>query len=498
MSTESFPAANAISECFEAQAGQVAALIMKYHASIEQRPVMSSAAPGDVFGALPQHAPETAEPFENVLRDVECIIIPALTHWQHPMFLGYFPANASTPAMLADLLCAGFGVQGMLWQTSPACTELEMRVLDWLAKLIGLPESFRFGAAGASSTGGGGVIQGTASETTLAAMVAARYAHGGTDHSHCVVYGSTQAHSSIEKSAKLCGIAQDNVRHVPTTENLAMNPAALQEMIAHDQSAGRVPIFVCATLGTTSTGAFDPIGTIGPIVTASNAWLHIDAAWAGSAFVCEEFRGSMRGIEHAASFNFNPHKWLLTNFDCSTFWVNGAARRKALIDAMSIAPEYLRNAATESGEVVDYRDWHAPLGRRFRALKLWFVLRMFGAAGLRAHIRSHVEMAQWLEAQVNADERMELVMPRSLALVCIAARAHRGNSANELTRAMHDWLREDGRLFLTHTVVPDGTPEGRYTLRVAIGTPSTRQFHIAKAWDLLCEALENVYSTSAG
>ncbi|MCA9292480.1 MAG: aminotransferase class V-fold PLP-dependent enzyme [Phycisphaerales bacterium] len=485
-----------IPESFAGQVAQIAAFIARYHGTMETRAVMPSVDPGAVFDTLPSRAPESAEPFDAIMADVEQIILPALAHWQHPMFFGYFPANASAPAMLADLLCAGLGVQGMLWQTSPACTELEMRVLDWLGELIALPKAFLFGTEGASGAGGGGVIQGTASEAVLSTMIAARAAHGGTSAPHHTVYASTQAHSSVVKAARMCGVVAEHVRLVPTSSDLAMDASALQAMINADIAQGRAPAFICATLGTTSTGAMDPLASIGPIAQRAGAWLHVDAAWAGSAFVCPELRAPMEGIEHADSFNFNPHKWLLTNFDCSCLWLNGQARREQLINAMSITPEYLRNQASESGKVVDYRDWHVPLGRRFRALKLWFVLRMFGAEGLREHIKADLAMAQWLESQVHEEPRLELLAPPSLALLCLAVKAADAPQANAHTRALHDWLRNDGQAVLTHTTVPDGSQAGRYGLRIAIGSPATTQAHVVRLWNLLQHGLDAVIGAS--
>ena len=327
-----------------------------------------------------------------MLRDVDQIIMPGLTHWQSPNFFAYFPANASGPSILGDLLSSGLGVQGMLWATSPACTELETHVLDWLVDLLGLPERFR------SSTAGGGVIQDSASSSTLTALLAARErASGGAVNEHgaghgaprqrLTVYTSRDAHSSIEKAVKIAGLGRDNLRLVDTDGRHAMRVDALEAALAADRDAGAIPAMVCATVGTTSSGAVDPVRAIGALCRREQVWLHVDAAHAGSATICPEHRRLIDGVEHADSYTFNPHKWLLTNFDCSCFWV---ADRAALIDALSVLPEYLRNRATDSGAVIDYRDWHVPLGRRFRALKLWFVIRHYGAEGLRAHVRTSI------------------------------------------------------------------------------------------------------------
>ena len=364
-------------------------------------------------------------------------------------------------------------MQGMLWSTSPACTELETVTLDWLAKLVGLPESFH-----SSSENAGGVIQGTASEAALAAMIAARHRAGHGDA--LTAYTSDQAHSSLVKAANIIGLAPGALRMIPTDGDMRMDPTALARTIEADRAAGRTPFFVSATLGTTSTGAFDPLETIGPIAQDHGCWLHVDAAWAGSAFVCPEFREPMAGVELADTFNFNPHKWLLTNFDCSALWTRD---RSALIDAMSVTPEYLRNPASEAGAVIDYRDWQIPLGRRFRAIKLWFVLRSFGAEGLRAHVRRHVELAEWFEAQVVAEVRFEMAAPRSLALVCFRL-ADDPDGAR--TRALLDRINASGELFCSHTTIPDRqTGAMRYAIRLAIGAVGTKRAHVERAWGVI-------------
>jgi len=462
-------------------------LIARYHDSLQQgRPVTSDAQPGDVGALLPDRPPQTGEPWDAILGDVERVVLPNLTHWQSPSFFGYFPANASYPAMLADLLCAGLGVQGMLWSTSPACTELETRVLDWLAGMIGLPERFRSTAK--HEEGAGGVIQGTASEAVVAAMVAAReraLRRRAVDPKDLTVYASTQAHSSIAKAARIIGLAPEHVRLIDTDPALAMSPSALRAAMGADAAAGRTPFFICATVGTTSTGAVDPLGPIGEIARKHGVWLHCDAAWAGSALVCPEHRAMIEGVEECHSFNFNPHKWLLTNFDCSAMWTSD---RRALTSAMSVTPEYLRNTASESGAVIDYRDWHVPLGRRFRALKLWFVIRHYGVEGLRAHIREHVRLAELFEGLVRADDRFEIPVERSLSLVCF-----RLKEGDEATRALLERVNATRRLFLTHTVIPapaSGATSPGYVIRMAIGGTHTREEHVRDAWEAIQGATE--------
>jgi aromatic-L-amino-acid decarboxylase len=391
---------------FRRRGHQMIDWIADYLDTIEYRPVAASIKPGDLFRALPAHAPERGEAWDAIMRDVDDLILPAVTHWQHPHFYAYFPGNGSSPAILGDLLSTGLGVNGFLWATCPAITELETRVMDWLGEMIGLPPEF------ASSGSGGGVIQGTASEAAVVAMVAAR---GRAPQGQHVVYASSQAHSSIEKAAMVCGIGRENVRLIEVDEHLAMRADALERAIREDRAAGRQPTYVCATIGTTSTTAIDPLRAIGGICRQEGVWLHVDAAFAGAACVCPEFRWMIDGVGLADSFVFNPHKWLLTSFDCSALWVR---ERRALIDALSITPEYLRNAASDAGAVIDYRDWQIPLGRRFRALKLWFVIRHYGVQGLRDYIREHVRVAAVFEDLVRADGRFEVVFPRTLSLVC--------------------------------------------------------------------------------
>ena len=456
--------------------------IARYMEEVEQYPVLSQAEPGSVRARLPGAAPEQGEPFADVLRDIDETVLPGLTHWQSPNFYAYFPANASAPSILGDLLASGLGVQGMIWATSPACTELEIHVLDWLVDLLGLPEGYR------SSTAGGGVIQDSASSSTLTALIVARErASAGAVNEHGVgrgpgdapgqrltVYTSRHAHSSIEKGAKIAGLGRDNLRLIETDERHAMRVEALAVAIAADRAAGAVPAMVCATVGTTSSGAVDPLRAIGALCRGEGIWLHVDAAHAGSATICPEHRGLIDGLEHADSYTFNPHKWLLTNFDCSCFWV---ADRAALIEALSVLPEYLRNRATESGAVIDYRDWHIPLGRRFRALKLWFVIRHYGADGLRAHVRHCVALADRFATLVEESEEFELAAPVSVGLVCFRHRA--GDTFNE---TLMNRLNESGALYLTHTRLDD-----RLVLRLAVGSPATRQEHIEKAWALIVE-----------
>ncbi len=451
--------------------------IADYYERVETFPVLSRVEPGQIRASLPDRPPEHGEPFEAMLEDVERLILPGLTHWQSPNFFAFFPANTSFPSILGELLAAGLGVQGMLWATSPACTELETHVLDWVADLLDLPTAFR------STSTGGGVIQDTASSAALCALLAARErATGGrANESGCdgrlVAYASDQAHSSIEKAVKIAGIGRQNLRLVEVDETFAMRPDALAARIREDRAAGRIPFFVAATVGTTSSNAIDPVPEIGPICREEGLWLHVDAAMAGTAAVCPEFRHIHQGLEHADSYCFNPHKWMFTNFDCDCFYV---ADREALVRALTVLPEYLRNPATESGAVIDYRDWQIPLGRRFRALKLWFVIRHYGAEGLRHHVRRHVELAQRFADWVREDDRFELAAPAPLNLVCFRYRVD-----DRINQAILDRLNRSGQLYLTHTRL-----RGRLVLRFCVGQTHTEADHVERAWDRIREAAD--------
>jgi aromatic-L-amino-acid decarboxylase len=443
--------------------------IADYYARIESYPVLSRAEPGQVRAALPANPPAKGESFAAILEDIEKLILPGVTHWQSPNFFAFFPANASGPAILGDLLSSGLGVQGMLWATSPACTELETHVLDWLVEMLDLPRKFL-------STGtGGGVIQDTASSASLCALLAARerITNFSSNKRGCdgklVAYTSSQAHSSIEKDVQIAGLGLDNLRLIDVDENFAMRPEALARQIEQDRAVGLAPCFVCATIGTTSSNAIDPLPEIGRICREHNLWFHVDAAMSGTAALCPEFRRTHRGVELADSYTFNPHKWMFTNFDCNCFYV---ADRKALIQTLSILPEYLRNKATESGAVIDYRDWQIPLGRRFRALKLWFVIRHYGIEGLQYHVRRHVELAQQFAGWVRNDVRFEVAAPAPLNLVCFRHKG--GNKANQ---ALMDRLNKSGDLYLTHTRLND-----RITLRFCVGQTNTMARHVERAW----------------
>ncbi len=451
--------------------------IAKYMQDVETYPVMSQVEPGAIRSKLPAEPPQRGESMDAMMRDVNDIIMPGITHWQSPNFFGFFPCNASGPSILGELLASGLGVQGMLWATSPACTELETHVLDWLVDMLDLPERFK------SSTAGGGVIQDTASSSTLCALLAARErATGFAANEHganhkLIAYCSNQAHSSVEKAVKIAGLGRANLRLIDVDESFAMKAESLAQAIAEDRAAGNVPCFVCATVGTTSSNGLDPVREIGEICRqrVPGVWLHVDAAMSGTAALCPEFRYIHDGMELADSYCFNPHKWMFTNFDCDCFYV---ADRAALINTLSILPEYLKNKATESGAVIDYRDWQIPLGRRFRALKLWFVIRHYGIEGLQHHIREHVKLAQEFASWVDADERLELAVQPPLNLVCFRL----SKSDDEANQRLLNDLNSTGKMFLTHTKLND-----KLTLRFSIGQTNTERRQVEQAWALIQE-----------
>jgi len=459
--------------------------IADFRERVEELPVCSQVAPGEIRSKLPDAAPEAGEPFERVIEDLNRIVLPGITHWQSPSFFAYFPSNASLPSVLGDLVSTGLGVQGMLWSTSPACTELETHVLDWLVPALGLPEAFL------STAGGGGVIQDSASSATLCALLAARERATGFaattegTPANLTVYTSTQAHSSVEKAVRIAGLGTASMRLIETDDQFRMRPDALAAAIEEDLAAGRVPAFVSATVGTTSSLAIDPIAEIADVLARlpedRRPWLHVDAAMAGTAAICPEMRSIHEGLERVDSYCFNPHKWMFTAFDCDCFWVRD---RSVLVRALSVLPEYLRNTATESGKVIDYRDWQIPLGRRFRSLKLWFVLRWYGLDGIRHHVRRHVELAECFAAWVEEDDRFELAVPRSLNLVCF--RLCGGDEDNE---RLLERLNATGALYLTHTRLGD-----RYVLRMSIGQTWTEERHVRDAWDRIREVAGRLFS----
>lgn len=452
-------------EDFRTHGHELIEWIADYWETVEGRRILPDVVPGEIRSRLPDAAPEQPEPFNQIMADLDEVVMDGLTHWQSPGWFGYFPANVSFPAILGELASAGLGQQGMLWSTSPACTELEAQVVDWLVDLLGLPQGWK-------TTGpGGGVIQMSASDSTHTALVVARHmASERAGMANLVAYTSEQAHSSIEKGARVAGY--QHFRVIEVDDVYAMKPSALEAAMARDVEDGLTPAFVGSAVGTTATTAVDPLRAIADIAASFDVWHHVDAAYAGSAMICPEFRHLQEGVESADSYTFNPHKWMFTNFDCNVFYVRD---RSPLIETMSILPPYLRNQASESGLVIDYRDWHVPLGRRFRALKLWFVLRSYGAEGIRSHIRQHVDLAHDLEQRLSEDSRFELVAPTPLALV-----SFRHVGGNEATEELAAAINSSGHSYVT----PSRIGELSF-IRVSIGQTHTEQRHLDRLWSVI-------------
>jgi aromatic-L-amino-acid/L-tryptophan decarboxylase len=456
---------------FRRHGREVVDWVADYMERIGDLPIRSTVAPGEIAAQLPLAAPENPESFDALLADLDTVVIPGITHWQSPGWFAYFPANVSGPSILAELASAGIGAQGMLWATSPALTEVESRVLDWLVDLLGLPDSWK------TSVGpGGGVIQMSASDSTHLMHVVAREraiaAAAGTDQ--LVAYTSSQAHSSVERGARVAGFR--HVRLVDVDVDYAMRPDALEAAIAGDRSAGLTPAIVTSTIGTTGTGAVDPVARVAETASAERVWHHVDAAWAGSAMCLPDRRHHQAGVEHVDSYTFNPHKWMFTNFDCNVLWV---ADREPLISTLSIVPPYLRNEASESGAVIDYRDWHIPLGRRFRALKLWWVLRHYGSRGIRYHIAEHIQLAADFARRVDEEPALNRLAPVDLALVCFAHR-----EGNDATDALTAAINAERRMYVTPSEVG-----GRRFIRVAIGQTWTTREDIDDLWSVIAEAV---------
>ena len=399
---------------FRKQGYKVIDWLVDYYENIENFPVLSQVSPGEIRSNLPDSPPAKGRDYDEILSDMDTMM-PGMTHWQHPNFHAFFPAGSSGPAILADMIATGTGIVGMLWETSPSCTEVETHVLDWLVDMLGMPSKFK------SNDLGGGVIQDTASSSTLIALIGAReYASKGEFNSNDTnnklsSYVSTHSHSSIEKAIKVAGLGKNSLRVIGVDNDFAMNPHELEMQIKDDIKNGFIPAFVCASVGTTNTTAIDPIEEIGKICKKYDIWLHIDAAMAGAAALCPEFRYIQKGLEYAQSYTFNPHKWMLTNFDCSVLYVED---RNKIIGAMSVVPEYLKNKGSETGQVIDYMDWSVPLGRKFRGLKLWQVINYYGTEGLQKYIRENVEHTQILKSWIEEDNNFEIIAPVPLNLIC--------------------------------------------------------------------------------
>ena len=467
-------------EEFRRHAHELVDWMADYMAGVHELPVTPAVSPGDVRGRLPAAPPEAGEAFDVLFDDFRSVIVPGMTHWNHPGWFAYFPGNNSPPSVLGEMLTATMGAQCMSWVTSPAATELEQVVMDWLRQMTGLPEGFV------------GSIQDTASTATLVALLSAREhasrgasgLQGMSGGPALTVYASREAHSSVDKGVKLAGYGLERLRRIPTDPAYAMDPAALEREIERDLAAGLRPACVVASIGTTSSTAVDPVATVAAICRRHGVWLHVDAAYAGSAAIVPELRERFDGWHAADSIVLNPHKWLLTNFDCTAYYVRD---RDALLSTFSLTPEYLRT--THDREVVNYRDWGIQLGRRFRALKLWFVIRSYGVEGLRVIIRRHVALAGELAGWVDAAPEFERMAPVPFGLVCFRYRP--AGVAEEALDGLNERLlaavNATGRVFMTHTRLA-----GRYTIRLVVGQRATERRHVEEAWRLIREAAESL------
>ena len=458
---------------------QIVDRIADYRARVSERPVMATAAPGAIKAGLPASPPSTAEPFDAILRDLDGIILPGLTHWQHPQFFGYFPCNGTLASVLGDYLSTGLGVLGLAWQSSPALTELEEVVTDWLRQMLGLSGAWR------------GVIQDTASTSTLVALLCARertsdysLGRGGLQGraEPLTVYASAHCHSSVDKAALLAGFGRDHLRLVPCDTQYAMRADSLERLIDEDRAAGRHPCAIVATTGTTTTTAMDPIAEIAAVAARRNVWLHVDAAMAGSAMILPECRGLWEGVEGADSVVINPHKWLGAAFDCTTYYVRDPEH---LVRVMSTNPSYLQSSA--DGQVRNYRDWGIPLGRRFRALKLWCLIREQGVDRLQARLRRDLQNARWLAAQVHATPHWRVVAPVPLQTVCIRHEPPGiiGEALNRHTRNWAERVNRSGHAYVTPAVLDE-----QWMVRVSVGAELTEREHVAAGWTAIRQAAE--------
>jgi aromatic-L-amino-acid decarboxylase len=453
---------------------QIIDRIADYRATVATRPVMSSAAPGEIKAALPAEPPAAPEPFEAILADFERVVMPGLSHWQHPSFFGFFPSNGDLASVLGDYLSTGLGVLGLNWQASPALTEVEEVVTDWMRQMTGLSDAWS------------GVIQDTASTCTLVALMCARERASGyslgrgglqAEPAPLVVYTSAHSHSSVDKAALLAGFGRENVRHIANDGNYALRPEALETAIREDLAAGRKPCAIVGTTGTTATTAIDPIGEMGRIAREHGLWLHVDAAMAGSAMILPECRCLWDGVEGADSLVLNPHKWLGAAFDCSLYYVRDPEH---LVRVMSTSPSYLRTAADE--KVKNLRDWGLPLGRRFRALKLWFLIREQGVAGLQARLRRDIANAQWLAERVRETPGWRLLAPVPLQTLCVRYEPAglEGEALDRHTQGWVDRINRSGVAYLTPAIL-----DGRWMARVSIGALLTERVHVEALWNVM-------------
>lgn len=457
-------------EDFRKNAHELVDWMADYFENVEDYPVLPDIKPGDILKQIPNQAPDKAESFDAIFQDFKDVIMPGITHWESPNFMAYFPANKSKASVLAEMLMSTLGSQCMIWLSSPAAAELEEQVMVWMREMLGLPESYT------------GVIQDTASTATLSALLTAREQltnfsinEKGFDEQKFTVYASSQIHSSVEKAVKIAGIGAAQFRQVPVDENFAMQAELLEEAIEKDITAGFKPVCVISAIGTTSTTAIDPIKEISKICKKHKVWHHVDAAYAGTALVLPELRWMSEGVEEADSFVFNPHKWMFTNFDCTAYFVKDPV---ALVNTFTITPDYLKTSVDE--EVKNYRDWGIPLGRRFRALKLWFVIREMGVEGIQEKIRKHIALGKWLANEVNAHPDFELLAPVPLNTVCFRFIDGPVEQLDVLNEEIMNTINKSGKLFFTQTKL-----NGLFTLRLAFGNTNLEAYHVENAWQLI-------------
>jgi aromatic-L-amino-acid decarboxylase len=465
---------------FRKNAHELVEWMASYMENVEKYPVKSQVQPGEIFSQIPLNPPEKPESFSIFMKDLEEIIMPGITHWQSPDFFAYFPANTSPPSILAEMIIATLGTQCMNWETSPAAAELEEKMMIWLRGMIGLPGNFE------------GVIQDTASTATLAAIITAREKatsfntnnEGLKSERILRVYCSEQAHSSVEKGVRISGLGRKNLVKVPVKEDFSMDTVKLNEAIEEDKKRGYLPCCVVATIGTTGTTAVDPLRAIGEICSKNHIWLHVDAAMAGTALILPEFQWMLDGREYIDSFLFNPHKWMFTNFDCTAFFIKDA---ESLIKTFEILPEYLKTRTR--GRVNDYRDWGIPLGRRFRALKLWSVIRSYGTVGLQDKIRLHIGFASMLREMILKENDFEILAPVIINVVCFryVPSGYNETRLNALNEKLNHLLNDSGKIYLSHTVL-----KGKYTLRMVTGQTNVTLSHVGKAWELIKTTARNL------
>lgn len=456
----------------------------EYFRTIDSYPVLAQTKPGDIKNALPNALPETGESFEAILRDFNEIILPGVTHWNHPNFFAYFSISGSAPGIFGEILSDVLNVNGMLWKTSPSATELEETVVVWAKEMLSIPQEFF------------GMIVDTASVATLTAIIAAREAAGlniringfprGADAPALCLYCSEQAHSSVDKAAVIAGIGIENIRKIPTDEQFRMRPDVLEQAVRNDSTEGRKPFAVVATIGTTSTTSVDPVPEIGAICRRHHIWLHVDGAYAGMAAAIPEYRWIMDGFEYVDSYVTNPHKWLFTPIDASLFFVRS---EQQLRQAFSIIPEYLTTSV--QGTAIDFMNYGPQLGRRFRSLKLWFVMRMFGRDGLTNRLREHIRLARLFQSFIESNRNFEIMAPVPFSVVCFRINPpDKLLSESELeqvnTRLM-DMVNATGKVYISHTKL-----NGRYTLRFAVGNIRTTENHIRAAWEVIRECAEQI------